>query len=104
MAGATAIARGGRAGARFRPSLAYVIYYALIRRAGGTNTILVTLLIPVGGVFFAWALLGEAFTLGGGRRHAPDRARPGRHRRARASRALRRPDVRPPAVLGRPAP
>lgn len=44
-------------------ALAYVIYWALIARAGGTNTILVTLLIPVGGVFFAWLLLGEAFTL-----------------------------------------
>jgi drug/metabolite transporter (DMT)-like permease len=43
-------------------SVAYVIYYALIKRAGATNTILVTLLIPGGGVFLAWALLGEAFT------------------------------------------
>lgn len=43
-------------------SVAYVIYYALIKRAGATNTILVTLLIPAGGVFLAWALLGEAFT------------------------------------------
>jgi drug/metabolite transporter (DMT)-like permease len=43
-------------------SLAYVFYYQLIQRAGGTNTILVTLLIPVGGVFFGWILLGEAFT------------------------------------------
>ena len=34
----------------------------MIARAGGTNTMLVTLLIPVGGVFLAWALLGEAFT------------------------------------------
>jgi drug/metabolite transporter (DMT)-like permease len=44
-------------------ALAYVIFYALIARAGGTNTMLVTLLIPVGGVFLAWSLLGEAFTL-----------------------------------------
>ncbi len=43
-------------------ALAYVIFYALIARAGGTNTMLVTLLIPVGGVFLAWSLLGEAFT------------------------------------------
>jgi len=43
-------------------SLGYVLYFALILRAGGTNTVLVTLLIPVGGVFFAWAWLGEAFT------------------------------------------
>jgi drug/metabolite transporter (DMT)-like permease len=44
-------------------AVAYVIYYALIRRAGATNTILVTLLIPVGGVFSAWAVLGEALTV-----------------------------------------
>ena len=43
-------------------SVAYVIFYALIRRAGATNTILVTLLIPVGGMFLGWALLGEPFT------------------------------------------
>jgi drug/metabolite transporter (DMT)-like permease len=43
-------------------SVAYVIFYALIRRAGATNTILVTLLIPVGGTFLGWALLSEAFT------------------------------------------
>jgi drug/metabolite transporter (DMT)-like permease len=44
-------------------AIAYVIYYALIQRAGATNTILVTLLIPAGGVFFAWMILGEALTL-----------------------------------------
>jgi drug/metabolite transporter (DMT)-like permease len=43
-------------------SLGYVLYYALIRRAGATNTILVTLLIPVGGVVLSWLLLGEALT------------------------------------------
>jgi len=45
-------------------ALAYVIYYALIARAGGTNTILVTLLIPVGGVVLGGVLLGEAFSSG----------------------------------------
>jgi drug/metabolite transporter (DMT)-like permease len=44
-------------------AIAYVIYYALIQRAGATNTILVTLLIPAGGVFFAWIILGEGLTL-----------------------------------------
>jgi drug/metabolite transporter (DMT)-like permease len=44
-------------------AVAYVLYYALIQRAGATNTILVTLLIPVGGVFCAWALLGEMLTV-----------------------------------------
>lgn len=43
-------------------ALGYVLYFSLILRAGGTNAVLVTLLIPVGSVFFAWALLGEAFT------------------------------------------
>jgi drug/metabolite transporter (DMT)-like permease len=43
-------------------ALGYVLYFALILRAGGTNAALVTLLIPVGSVFFAWALLSEAFT------------------------------------------
>jgi drug/metabolite transporter (DMT)-like permease len=44
-------------------ALAYVIYWALIARAGATNTVLVTLLIPVFSLFLAWAMLGEAFTL-----------------------------------------
>jgi drug/metabolite transporter (DMT)-like permease len=44
-------------------ALAYVLYYMLIKRAGATNTILVTLLIPVGGVFLAWLLLDEALSL-----------------------------------------
>jgi drug/metabolite transporter (DMT)-like permease len=43
-------------------ALGYILYFSLILRAGGTNAILVTLLIPVGSVVFAWALLGEAFT------------------------------------------
>ena len=43
-------------------SVAYVIFYALIRRAGATNTILVTLLIPAGGMCLGWALLSEPFT------------------------------------------
>jgi drug/metabolite transporter (DMT)-like permease len=44
-------------------ALAFVIYWALIARAGATNTILVTLLIPVFSLVVAWALLGEALTL-----------------------------------------
>ncbi len=43
--------------------LAYIIYWALIVSAGGTNTMLVTLLIPVVALFFAWLLLGEDITL-----------------------------------------
>lgn len=45
-------------------ALAYTLFYALITRAGATNTVLVTLLIPVGGVFLGWLLLGEALTPG----------------------------------------
>ncbi len=45
-------------------ALAYVIFFELIAKAGGTNAILVTLLIPVGGVFFAWLLLDETMTVG----------------------------------------
>ena len=44
-------------------ALAYVLFFALISRAGGTNTMLVALLVPPGGVFFAWLVLGEAVTL-----------------------------------------
>ena len=44
-------------------ALAYVFYYMLIKRAGATNTILVTLLIPVGGVILAWLFLSEVFTM-----------------------------------------
>jgi drug/metabolite transporter (DMT)-like permease len=59
------IAAGAAIGlALFSTSLAYVIYYALIARAGATNTVLVTLLIPVGAVGFGAALLGETATSG----------------------------------------
>jgi drug/metabolite transporter (DMT)-like permease len=50
--------------ALFSTALAYVIYYALIARSGATNTVLVTLLIPVGAVGLGWALLGETVTRG----------------------------------------
>jgi drug/metabolite transporter (DMT)-like permease len=45
-------------------ALAYVLFFALISRAGGTNAILVTLLIPVGGVLLAWAMLSETLSFG----------------------------------------
>lgn len=44
-------------------ALAYVLFFQLLARAGGTNTSLVTLLIPVGGVGLAWLVLGEPLTL-----------------------------------------
>ncbi len=53
MPGTAAIA-ASIALALFSTALAYVLYYALISRAGSTNTVLVTLLIPVGGIGLAW--------------------------------------------------
>ena len=40
-------------------SLAYIIYYRLLARTGATNTVLVTILIPVFAIFFGASLLGE---------------------------------------------
>ena len=45
-------------------ALAYVLFFKLIARAGATNTSLVTLLIPVGGVLIAWSVLGDALSWG----------------------------------------
>lgn len=44
-------------------SVAYLCYFVLVRRAGATNTMLVTLLIPCGTMFFGALLLGERFGL-----------------------------------------
>ena len=38
---------------------AYVVFFAIIRRAGATNVLLVTMLIPVSALFLAVAFLGE---------------------------------------------
>jgi drug/metabolite transporter (DMT)-like permease len=35
----------------------------VIARSGATNVMLVTLMIPVSGVFLAWLFLGEAFQI-----------------------------------------
>lgn len=44
-------------------ALAYVLFFAVIARSGATNVMLVTLMIPVSGVFLAWLFLGEAFRM-----------------------------------------
>lgn len=44
-------------------SLAYLIYYRLIRDAGATFTSLVTYISPPFGVFWGWLILNEAVTL-----------------------------------------
>ena len=44
-------------------ALAYVLFFAVIARSGATNVMLVTLMIPVSGVFLAWLFLGEALRM-----------------------------------------
>jgi drug/metabolite transporter (DMT)-like permease len=41
-------------------ALAYVIFFRIMRRAGGTNVMLVTFLIPVSAILLGSGLLGEA--------------------------------------------
>jgi drug/metabolite transporter (DMT)-like permease len=43
----------------FGTSIAYIIYYRLLQTAGATATSLVTYIVPVFGVFWGWAILGE---------------------------------------------
>ena len=45
-----------------RQDQAYVLYYRLIYRIGAPRAATVTYLIPLFGVLWAWALLGEAPT------------------------------------------
>ena len=42
--------------------LAYVLFYRLVGRIGAAGTSMVTYLIPLFGVLWGWALLGEALT------------------------------------------
>lgn len=42
--------------------LAYVLYFAIIRRAGATNTVLVTVMVPVVALFVGAFYLGEPVT------------------------------------------
>lgn len=42
--------------------IAYLLYFALLQSAGPTNTLLVTLLIPLSALMLATLLLGERFT------------------------------------------
>jgi drug/metabolite transporter (DMT)-like permease len=45
-------------------ALAYVLFFRLLARVGGTNAMLVTLLIPVSGVALAAGVLGERLDAG----------------------------------------
>jgi len=40
-------------------SLAYVLYFTILKRAGATNIVLVTFLVPVSAMFLGIAFLGE---------------------------------------------
>ena len=44
-------------------SLAYIVFFRILSRAGGTNAMLVTLLIPVTAILLGHFVLGEAMTL-----------------------------------------
>ena len=43
-------------------ALAYVIFFKLIREAGATNAVLVTLLVPVSAILLGWLFLQEQLT------------------------------------------
>lgn len=43
--------------------IAFVMFYRLIKRIGASRAASVTYLVPLFGVFWAWAVLGEALTL-----------------------------------------
>jgi len=43
--------------------LAFALFYRLIKRVGAARAVVVTYLVPLFGVFWAWSLLGEPLTL-----------------------------------------
>lgn len=47
----------------FSTGLAYILYFRILKRAGGTNVVLVTFLNPVTAMLLAALFLGEAVTL-----------------------------------------
>ncbi len=56
----TAVTWGALAGlALISTALAYIIYFTVLARAGATNILLVTFLIPVSAIFLGVAVLGE---------------------------------------------
>lgn len=44
-------------------ALAYIVFFQIIRRAGATNVMLVTLLIPVTAILLGWLVLGEPISV-----------------------------------------
>ena len=63
-------------------ALAYLIYFRLIARAGATNALIVTFLIPVSAILLGIVLLNEVTRRTATRRHGRDLRRRRRHRRA----------------------
>jgi drug/metabolite transporter (DMT)-like permease len=47
----------------FSTALAYILFFRILARAGSTNLLLVTFLIPIVAVLLGVALLGEALLL-----------------------------------------
>src|SRR4051812_10582136 len=44
-------------------SLAYIVFFQILRRSGATNVMLVTLLIPVTAILLGWLVLGEPISM-----------------------------------------
>ena len=62
-------------------ALAYLIYFRLIARAGATNALIVTFLLPVSAILLGIVLLNETVECAAARRHGGDLHRHRRHRR-----------------------
>ena len=62
-------------------ALAYLIYFRLIARAGATNALIVTFLLPVSAILLGIVLLNEIAGCTANRRHGGDLHRRRRHRR-----------------------
>ena len=65
-------------------AFAYVLFFRLIDRAGATNSMLVTLLVPPIAILLGAIVLGEDLGAAGFRRPRADRGRPRGHRRPAA--------------------
>ena len=72
----------------------YVLYFRLIERAGATNALLVTLLVPPVAILLGALFLGETPRAAGFRRAGADRARPRGDRRPAAYELSRRRRLR----------
>lgn len=44
-------------------AFAYIVFFAVLQRSGGTNVMLATLLVPVTSILLGWFVLGEAISV-----------------------------------------